>query len=223
MPQLLWDTVKDQIRGSTIKYSSTKKKKEMEKLKNLETLLAQLKEQHDLNDTIAINSSIRDTKQEIDRIMEERMRGAHIPCRVRRYEEGIQSSNYFLNLKKRNYNNKLINKVKDSKIQIITDPKLILNEEKECYQNLYSSKVDSSKVDPATYKQFFSTVHHKCTQKESNSIERKISEHELLAALKSTSNSKSAGSDGFTSEFYKLFWVEIKDLLLNSINSSFDT
>ncbi len=29
MPQLLWDTVKDQIRGSTIKYSSTKKKKEM--------------------------------------------------------------------------------------------------------------------------------------------------------------------------------------------------
>ncbi len=56
-----------------------------------------------------------------------------------------------------------------------------------------------------------------------DSIECKISEQELLAALKSTSNGKSPGSDGFTSEFYKLFWVDIKDLLHNSINSSIDT
>ncbi len=70
MAQLLWDTVKDQIRGSTIKYSSTKKKKGMEKLKKLEILLAQLEEQRDLNDNTTINSSIRNTKQEKDKIME---------------------------------------------------------------------------------------------------------------------------------------------------------
>ncbi len=70
MSQLLWDTVKDQILGSTIKYSSTKKKKEMEKLNYLEILLAQLEEQHDFNDDTAINSSIRDMKQEIYKIME---------------------------------------------------------------------------------------------------------------------------------------------------------
>ncbi len=79
---------------------------------------------------------------------------------------------------------------------------------KEFYQTLYSSKVDSNKVDPATYDQFVSTVHHKLTQKESDCIEGKISEQELLVALKSTSNGKSPDSDGFTSEFYKLFgWI----------------
>ncbi len=114
----------------------------------------------------------------------------------------------------------MINKLKDSKNHIVTDPNLILNEEKEFYQNLYSSKVGSNKVDPVTYEQFFSIVHNKLTQEGSDSIESNISEQELLAALKSTSNGKSPGSDGFTSEFYKLFWVDIKDLLLNSINSS---
>ncbi len=195
----------------------------MEKLMNPETLLAHLEEQHDLNDNTAINSSIRDTKQEIDKIIDDRTRGAGICCKFGWYEESERSSKYFLNLEKRNYNNKVINKLKDSKKQIVTDPKLILNEEKEFYQNLYSSKVDSNKVDPATYEQIFSTVPNKLTQEESDSIEGKISEQELLAALKSTSNGKSPGSDGFTSEFYKLFWVDIKDLLLNSINSSFDT
>ncbi len=39
------------------------------------------------------------------------------------------------------------------------------------YQNLYSSKEDSNKVDPATYDQFVSTVYHKLTQEESDSIE----------------------------------------------------
>ncbi len=102
MPQLLWDTVKDQIRGSTIKYSSTKKKKEMEKLKNLETLLHQLEEQHDLNDNTVINSSIRNTKQNIEKIMEDRTRGACIRHRVRWYEEGEKSSKYIFNLGKRN-------------------------------------------------------------------------------------------------------------------------
>ncbi len=73
----------------------------MEKLKNLETILAQLEEQRDLNDNTAINSSIRDTKQEKYKNMDDRTRRAHIRCRVRWYEEGD----------KRNYNNKVINKL----------------------------------------------------------------------------------------------------------------
>ncbi len=47
----------------------------------------------------------------------------------------------------------MINKLKHSKNQIVTDPKLLLNEEKEFYQDLYSSKVECNKVDPATYEQ----------------------------------------------------------------------
>ncbi len=107
MSQLLWDTVKDQILGSTIKYSSTKKKKEMEKLNYLEILLAQLEEQHDFNDDTAINSSIRDMKQEIYKIMEGEDQGSTHHFRL--YEEGEKSSKSILNLEKSYYNNKVIN------------------------------------------------------------------------------------------------------------------
>ena len=34
---------------------------------------------------------------------------------------------------------------------------------------------------------------------------------------------KSAGTDGITVEFYKLFWINIKEFYVNSINYSFQT
>ena len=38
---------------------------------------------------------------------------------------------------------------------------------------------------------------------------------ELTEAVKSIKNNKSPGSDGFTGEFYKRFWEDIKGLLLD--------
>ena len=46
---------------------------------------------------------------------------------------------YFLNLEKRNYNQKVINKLKVGE-NIITDPTEILAEEARFYSNLYTSK-----------------------------------------------------------------------------------
>ena len=36
-------------------------------------------------------------------------------------------------------------------------------------------------------------------------------------------NKKSPGSDGITVEFYKIFWNNIKEVYVNSINYSFQT
>ena len=36
-------------------------------------------------------------------------------------------------------------------------------------------------------------------------------------------NQKSPGSDGITVEFYKLFWNDVKEFYINSINYSFQT
>ena len=36
-------------------------------------------------------------------------------------------------------------------------------------------------------------------------------------------NKKSPGSDGITVEFYKLFWNDVKEFYINSINYSFQT
>ena len=40
---------------------------------------------------------------------------------------------------------------------------------------------------------------------------------ECSIALKEMPNNKSPGSDGFTTEFYKFFWPDIKELVFNSV------
>ena len=51
--------------------------------------------------------------------------------------------------------------------------------------------------------------------------EGKLSTQECLNALKNMKNNKSPGVDGYTAEFYKFFWNDLKFYLLNSFNYSF--
>ena len=55
-----------------------------------------------------------------------------------------------------------------------------------------------------------------------NLFEGRISKEECSKALTDMENRKSPGSDGFTSEFYKLFWKDIADDVVASINYAFD-
>ena len=49
-----------------------------------------------------------------------------------------------------------------------------------------------------------------------------VTKQECLTALLKMSNNKSLGSDGFSVEFYKYFWNDLNDLLLQSYQFSFD-
>jgi hypothetical protein len=50
---------------------------------------------------------------------------------------------------------------------------------------------------------------------------KNIEEGEVLSVLKNMNNNKSPGSDGFTSEFYKFFWSDLKTFIMKSINQIF--
>ncbi|MCU7801439.1 MAG: reverse transcriptase family protein, partial [gamma proteobacterium symbiont of Lucinoma myriamae] len=54
-----------------------------------------------------------------------------------------------------------------------------------------------------------------------STLEGKIGYDELLSSLKNAKNNKSPGSDGFTAEFFKFFWIDIGIFLLRSINYGF--
>ena len=61
----------------------------------------------------------------------------------------------------------------------------------------------------------------KLDENDSNSCEGEITDQECIKAIKEMKNQKSPGSDDITTEFYKLFWNEIKEYFLKSINFSF--
>ena len=44
---------------------------------------------------------------------------------------------------------------------------------------------------------------------------------ELSHALKNMTNDKSPGLDGFTTNFYKFFWTDLKNLLYETLTYSF--
>ena len=53
--------------------------------------------------------------------------------------------------------------------------------------------------------------------------EGEISERESLENLKAMPNGKSSGTDGFPVEFYKVFWIDLKDILLSCYVAAFRT
>ena len=53
---------------------------------------------------------------------------------------------------------------------------------------------------------------------EKSKCEGQLTEYECAIALKQMQNAKNPGSDGITTEFYKIFWQDIKSYYLKSIN-----
>ena len=59
------------------------------------------------------------------------------------------------------------------------------------------------------------------TEDEMVAMEGDLALPEYLNVLKNISNGKSPGLDGFTSEFYKLFWIDIQEYVITSLNVAY--
>ena len=57
---------------------------------------------------------------------------------------------------------------------------------------------------------------------QTESMSGPVTKQQCLTALLKMSNNKSPGLDGFSVEFYKCFWNDINDLLLQSYQFSYD-
>ena len=61
----------------------------------------------------------------------------------------------------------------------------------------------------------------KLTDEERISIKGYVTEYECACALKSINNNKSPGSDGITTEFYQMFWNDLKSFYIKPLNYFF--
>ena len=101
---------------------------------------------------------------------------------------------------------------------ITMDPETILHEMELFYQSLYTPEVvgDVDKYfDKLTRPQDIATEDY-------SNMEKEITEAELLKIIKTLPNNKTPGEDGLPAEFYKVFWLDIKMLLLNSYKHSYE-
>lgn len=222
---LLWDVVKTAVRGESIKYSSKVKKKTVNQIKELESQIQYLENQlitcsdSTLTNNNLVQNDIDTKKAELNLIIKQKTEGAIIRSRIQWYEEGETCSKYFFNLEKRTSNIKSINRLRLKNDIITTNPKNILREMKQFYENLYSAN------NLADHGNYFEKLEKPVNIPpiDLSKMEKEITEPEILKIVKSLPNNKTPGEDGLPSEFYKVFWLDIKDLLINCYRYSYET
>ena len=159
-------------------------------------------------------------KNKLEKISYDWTRGACVRSKARWYEFGERSSKYFLNLERRNYENKCITSLIKENGSSITDPKEILKEQKRFYQVLYSSQ-NPQVNDPKFYVFFSNDKIKKLNNEQRKNCEGLLSENECLNALKCFQKDKSPGNDGFTAKFCGFFWNQLGKTMVNSFNYGF--
>ena len=215
---LTWDLIKMEIRSSTICFSKNKSTKNRNNLNETIQKLTTLEKSMAAMPTDIQMEQIHAYKSEIEAYNNEKSAGILIRSKADWTELGEKNTRYFLNLEKRNYNNKCITKlIKDNKEEI-TEKEEILTYEHNFYKKLYSNPNDCNEAErEELFKLFNDETILKISQANNELCEQEISIEEIGKALKELKNGKSPGTDGFTPDFYKFFWSDIKYHVFNSI------
>ena len=220
--QLRWEYIKMEIRGFTVQYSSKRNKAKRE---------LKLKLEKDLyNIECEIHNGLSDSniekytfiKEELEKIEELETKGAILRSKIRWAEAGEKNTKYFLNLEKKNAIDKHICQLLTTDGETITDPKTILLEQRRFFEKLYSEPDSIHSTSNDYLNDTFVNTLPQLSEDESKTCEGLVTESECANSLKNMQNGKSPGCDGFTVEFYKVFWKNIKSLLVESINSAFE-
>ena len=125
--------------------------------------------------------------------------------------------NIFYIQKKQNFTNKqMTNLITDDNV-IITDPDKVADRQRNFYEKLYSKDRNlperehiRDKLDNLNIPSLPDNI--------SESLEGKLYMKELTVSLKNTKNNKSPGIDGYPIEFYKFFWKDLGNFVLNALN-----
>ena len=145
--------------------------------------------------------------------------GARIRSKVDWIEKGEKSNRYFLNLEKYRGKQKVMSSLKTSNGSVISDQQGVLDEQMRFYSDLYKRKGNYNRPDLHKFLEGIEIP--KLNEEQSKSCDGMVTEHECITALKTMKNDSSPGIDGITSAWYKVFWVKIKQQLINSLNASF--
>ena len=219
---LKWDLIKMELRGFTIAYTKEKAKKNRDTERELQEQLNDLLTQaeHCKNNPV-LRTNIQILQTRLKRITEQKVKGAMIRSKARWVEHGEKNTRYFLNLEKRKAEKKRIVKLKKDDGSETEDRDVILKEAENFYKSLYKSGNNNTE-SPESEAFFKNKLIRPLSSEKADICEGKITKEECRQALKEMQNGKSPGSDGFTSEFYKAFWEEIGDDVVQSINHAYD-
>ena len=215
-PQSFLDILLLEIRRESIRYSSQCKL--IEDIKVAEEVLQSANDEEEAQ--IAM-TDIQEKKQQLEQLIAHQDQGAMVRARSKYYIEG----ELYCSLERHNRVQKHIPKLmleEDGKRVQIEDQNSIEEEVLKHYSKLFTSKP----TDIDAIEHFLEGVSgSNCltlstTQKEE--IEGMLTLTELTKYLHKTKNNFAPGSTGYTNEFYKFFWSDLKIFVTNALNYGYE-
>ena len=206
----------NKIRGRIIAFPSNKKRKTNLEENKLKTEIIRLENElhKNLTNESWINK-LKEKKDKLEDIREHILKGAFIRSRWQYTNMGEKPSSSFLNLENNFFISKHIRELTVDN-ESIKKPEQILEKMRQFYENLYKEQkntdIENTSLNPIKERL------KKIDEEEKMTLDKDISMEELGNIVKKSKNHKSPGPDGFTNEFSKIFWPNIKNLLLKLLN-----
>ena len=209
---LLWDTMKMQIRSSSLNYARRKKAKMKSLESKLESEILSLQKELEENNVsedekVQICSEIDVKILQREEISKYKTQRAMLRSKSRWHNEGENNTKYFLNLEKRHFskkkNKKNIKQFTSANNNVVNTDSEILKEAKSSYQNLCSST--NTQSDTKEGNMFFPDGNTLIlNEQEQKQCEGFLTASECLESLKSMESNKSPRRDGLPAEFWNL-------------------
>ena len=220
---LKWDLIKMEIRGFTVKYTKVKAKRR----KNDELILQnkinelQLKLESNPNNSQYLND-IYVAKLSLQKIIHFKTKGAILRSKVRWYDEGESNTRYFFNLENRCQSKKNIDNLKIDDKTFIYDQFAILDKQKQFYESIYQSRENDNNNSQESV--FFKAENITPLSLDDQLLcDGPITDAECINAINRFKKDKTPGTDGFSAEFYKFFWPELRAEMFSSFHFAFQT
>ena len=154
--------------------------------------------------------------------------GAAVRSRAKYYVDGEKPTRLFCSLEQKNGAQKFIPFLKvevregnQTRIKEVKEQKEIEEEVKNFYSDLYSNKDGNIRIE--NIEDFLDNDTNslpKLSEEVKNSMEGELTIEEAANYLKKCKNNASPGATGFTAEFYKFFWSDIRLWFVTAANKS---
>ncbi len=219
-----------EIRRETISLAAAKKRDRLAQQQliahDIESLEILAQTNPDDQDTII---RLQARKEELEEIIKVEAQGAYVRARTKHKVDGERPTRLFCSLEKHNGVQKYIpcltvSRVVNDTVEevMITNQEEIRNETVTFYKELYRDHDDEITIDKVEdFLEDSTDTLPKLTEEQKAKMEGLITMDELTKYLKKCRNNVSPGSSGFTGNFFKFFWRNLKHFVLNSINYSF--
>ena len=214
-PQLFLEMILLKIRSVSISFGTQLKRKNENTCKELQMEIDRLENL----DPVGNFDLICENKGKLQNLREQKLKGSLVRSKARWLQNGEKPSKYFCNLENRNFVSKRMTSLIDKNGKELKTDEEIKYEVYTFYQNLYRCR--ENEIQDVNLDHILNFETPKLNDEQAFSIKGEINYDEALKTLKNMQNNKSPGSTGFTTEFFKFFWVDLGFFVLKSINYAF--